>query len=256
MTGSSRGRANSRVRSHSESEMDSTSRIASDTDGWSHGVQDNYGVANQRGTNEAWSRGSNRSTTRGQTITKSTQETNGYSNTVGHTSTRGGAFTKGQTITRGKSVAEVPFHEYHREEIATPVFFTPEEQRLLVMQRLARIPERHFLLKAPYSNDCIIRAPEVPDPVISDRRLSAGLDTVYNALPCYSTSAEQQRGEMKTKPDQSSDDVIDVEEVEEVHTPQSVVALPSPAPPDNLTEAELWDRWHAMGHGKKHRQEN
>ena len=198
MRGASSSRANSRVRAANESEMDTTSLSSSDSEGWSHGVQNGYSVADQRGTNEAWAHGTNRSTTRGQTMTNSRQVTNGYSDTVGHTSTRGGASTKGQTITRGTSVAKTPFHEYHREIVETPVNLSPEEQRLLVMQRIHRIPARHFLLKAPGSPDCIIRAPHVPDPMITQRRLTAGLETVYDALPCYTSIAAQGRAEIKS----------------------------------------------------------
>src|SRR2546426_8634393 len=78
-----------------------------------------------------------------------------------------------------------PFYEYVREEIEAPTFLTPEEQKLLVMQKLSCIPKMHFLVKAPESKDCIIRAPYVGDPTITRRRLAAGLDSVYSALPCY-----------------------------------------------------------------------
>ncbi|HZM20679.1 MAG TPA: hypothetical protein VFC02_02985 [Anaerolineales bacterium] len=248
MTGSSRSEANSRVRSTSESEMDTTSASASDTDGWSHGLQDGYSVANQLGTNEAWSHGTNRSTTRGQTVTNSEQITNGFSNTVGHTSTRGGAFTQGQTITRGTSVAVTPFHEYHREEIETPTFLSPEEQLLLVKQRIHRIPARHFLLKAPGSPDCIIRAPDVPDPVISDRRLTTSLATVYAALPCY-TTVEQHSGEARAPhPDHRAGEVIDVA-VQEVIAPE-VAALPS-STDDAQAEKTLWERVRALSFGRR-----
>lgn len=248
MIGSSSGRANSRSRSTTESEMDSTSVSSADTEGWSQGKQEGFGVAHQTGESAAWSRGTNRSTTRGQTVTHSTQTTDGYSDSVGHTSTRGGAFTKGQTITRGKSVALTPFYEYQREDIETPVFLTPEEQKLLVMQRLSRIPERHFLLKAPGSPDCILRAPQVADPVISDRCLSAGLDTVYNALPCYTSSAAQGRAGITNH---AADDIVDVEEVREVRTSETTNVLPSPTENAEIEES-LWRRILA---GARQRQE-
>ena len=37
-----------------------------------------------------------------------------------------------------------PFYEYVREEIETPVFMTPEEQKLLVMQRLSQDSKNAF----------------------------------------------------------------------------------------------------------------
>jgi hypothetical protein len=260
MRGSSAGYARNHMQSASDSEMEQSSLSSSDTtgfsetDGWSTGWNEGHGIAQQTGDSEAWSRGTNRSTTHGRTLTNSEQVSDGYSDTVGHTSTRGGAITKGQTITRGTSVARTPFHEYHREDIETPVFLTPEEQKLLVQQRLSRIPERHFLLKAPGSMNCLLRAPYVADPTISDRRLSAGLDTVYNALPCYTSIAEQGRAEIETHADCSVDDVVDVEEIEDVHTPEPATALPSHAPDNAAADAEretkLWERWTNIGRGR------
>jgi hypothetical protein len=145
-------------------------------------------------------------------------------------------------------VALTPFYEYQREDIETPVFLTPEEQKLLVMQRLSRIPERHFLLKAPGSPDCILRAPQVADPVISDRCLSAGLDTVYNALPCYTSSAAQGRAGITNH---AADDIVDVEEVREVRTSETTNVLPSPTENAEIEES-LWRRILA---GARQRQE-
>jgi hypothetical protein len=248
MVGSSVGHATNHMQSISDGEMDSTSRSSADTEGWAHSVQEGHGVAETQGESEAWTRSTNRSNTRGKTVTNSEQVTDGYSDTVGHTDTQGIAFTEGKTITHGESVTLSPFYEYRREDIETPTFLTPEEQKLLVMQKLARIPKMHFLVKAPESADCVIRAPYVGDPMITQRRLAAGLASVYSALPCYTTLEQRGHGgaDEVTEHGDHHDDVIDVEEVQEVRTPQTVAVLPSPAPTDAETEAALWERWHSM----------
>jgi hypothetical protein len=243
MHGSSTGHANSRMQSESESEIDSAAFSSADTEGWSRGWSEGHGVAETQGESEAWMRGTNRSTTRGTTGTNSESVTDGNSDTVGKTFTRGEAFAKGETITHGESFTLSPFYEYRREEIATPTFLTPEEQKLLVMQRLARIPKQHFLIKAPESSDCVIRAPYVGDPTITKRRLAAGLESVYAALPCYTTLDQQGHDESVALNNHGADQVIDVEEVQEVRTPQNANALPSPAPIDADVEAALWERW-------------
>jgi hypothetical protein len=239
MSGSSAGHARSRMLSESDSESSSTSFSNADTagfsesEGWSSGWNESHGAAQTEGESEAWTRGTNRSTTRGHKITNSESVTDGYSDTVGKTFTRGQAFTEGETTTHGESFTVSPFYEYDREEIEAPTFLTPEEQKLLVMQKLARIPKMHFLIKAPESNDCIIRAPYVGDPIITKRRLAAGLQSVYNALPCYTSLEHRDDG-----------DVIDVE-VHEVCKPQRANALPAPAEED---ETALWQRWQSMSH--------
>jgi hypothetical protein len=252
MVGSSVGHATNHMQSISDGEMDSTSRSSADTEGWSRSVQEGHGVAETQGESEAWTRGTNRSTTRGKTVTNSEQATDGYSDTVGHTDTHGIAFTEGETITDGESVTLSPFYEYRREEIETPTFLTPEEQKLLVMQKLARIPKMHFLVKAPESADCIIRAPFVADPSITRRRLAAGLETVYSSAPCYTTLEQRGNENIAGRGDHGASgvtgngDVVDVE-VREVRKQKSGAALPSPAPSDAPTDAEteaaLWERW-------------
>jgi hypothetical protein len=236
MHGSSTGHANSRMQSESESEIDGTAFSSADTEGWSRGWSEGHGVAETQGESEAWTHGKNRSTTRGTTITNSESVTDGYSDTVGKTFTRGEAFTEGETITHGESVTVSPFYEYVREEIETPTFLTPEEQKLLVMQKLARIPKQYFLVKAPESHDCIIRAPYVGDPTITKRRLAAGLESVYSALPCYTTLEHHDHNDHGADDviehgDHDNDDVIDVE-VQEMRAPQNAKALPSPTNPD------------------------
>jgi hypothetical protein len=245
MHGSSTGHATNRMQSTSEAEIDGTAFSSADTEGWSRGRSEGHGVAETQGESEAWTRGTNRSTTRGNTITHSESITDGYSDTVGKTFTRGDAFTEGETITHGASITLSPFYEYVREEIETPSFLTPEEQKLLVMQKLARIPKQHFLVKAPESSDCVIRAPYVGDPTITKRRLAAGLQSVYDALPCYTTLEHHDHDDYGTDDevehgDHHDDDVIDVE-VQEVNTSESAKALPSPATTD--AEAALWERW-------------
>jgi hypothetical protein len=260
MRGSSTSHANSRMVSDSENESSSASFSSADTsglsksEGWSSGWTEGYGIAETQGESEAWARGTNRSITTGTTVTNSESVTDGYSDTVGKTFTRGTGFTEGETITHGESVTMSPFYEYRREEIETPTFLTPEEQKLLVMQKLACIPKMHFLVKAPESKDCIIRAPYVPDPIITKRLLAAGLQYVYSALPCYTTLAQHDNENEVAPPGtgdaarHGDDDVIDAE-VREVRKPKRARALPSPAPADAETEAALWERVKLMSHG-------
>lgn len=234
-TGTSTGHAHNRV--HGESEMDTEGRSLSstDTEGWSNGWNEGYGVARTDGASKAWAHGTNRSTARGTSVTKSESTTDGYSDTTGKTSTHGEAYTQGKTSTHGESVTLSPFYEYKREEIETPTFLMPEEQKLLVMQKLARIPKQHFLVKAPESSDCVVQAPYVPDPVISLKRLAVGLESVYNALPCY------------TRREQHDEDIIDVE-VRAVHKPQRAHTLPSPTPTD---EPLFWQPAQEKGRQEK-----
>ncbi len=93
------------------------------------------------------------------------------------------------------------------------------------MRRLANMPIQYFVVRTPDSPDCVVTAPHVPDPVITKRRLAAGLASVYSALPCY-TRVEQH----------GADEVIDVEvrRVPEVQKPQISKPLPSPAPDEEL----------------------
>src|SRR5215217_5979194 len=104
--------------------------------------------------------------------------------------------------------------------------------------------------QAPESDDCIVHAPFVATPNISQRRLTAGLEMVYSAEPFYTMLEQQRRNELTTSATHGADDVIDVEvEVKEVRAPETDAALPSPAPPENLTEDQWWKRWTKMGRG-------
>jgi Helicase HerA, central domain len=250
--GSLVGHATNHMQSISDGEMDSTSRSSSDTEGWAHSVQEGYGVAHQTGESEAWMRGTNRSLTLGNTVTNSASETEGTSDSVGHATTFGSALTEGETDTEGESVTMSPFYEYIREEIETPVFLTPEEQRLLEMQKLYRAKMQHMVVIAPENPDILVRAPIVDDPFITKLQLAARLESIHADLQSYFTVDHHSSGTIGGEAD--STDIVDVE-VHDVHTPQSAVALPSPTPPENLTEAEWWDRWHVMGHGGKRRLE-
>ena len=273
MTGSSASHAVSRMRGENASESESMSHSSADmvgfseSENWSSGWNEGHGVARTDGESEAWTQGTNRSTTRGKTVTNSESVTDGYSDTAGHTSTRGIGFTEGETVTHGRSWTLSPFYEYRREEIETPVFLTPEEQKLLVMQRLSRIPKQHFLVKAPESSDHIIRAPHVPDPIITKRRLAAGLQSVYSALPCYTTIDQRIHGGTGGVPRVTGDhvnsighsgndndhghhgagDVIHIE-AQVVRAPQSDTALPSPTD-DAEQEAALWQRVRSLSRG-------
>jgi hypothetical protein len=146
-----------------------------------------------------------------------------------------------------------PFYEYVREETEVPTFLTPEEQRLLEMQKLYRPKKQHMVVIAPDNPDCLVHVPDVDDPIITKRRLAAGLDAVHAQLQCYITL--EQLGAGNARRDRPDTDIVDVE-AEEVQPSQSVATLPSPAATENLTEDEWWDQWRAMGHGRKRRQEN
>jgi hypothetical protein len=244
MVGSSTAHARSRGVSDTKNESDSTTRSNADTvgvaetEGWNTGVHESHGTAEQTGENEAWGAATNRSTTRGNSVTHSAQVSEGYSDTVGRTDTRGIAFTQGETLTHGESYTMTPFYEYVREEIKTPVFLTPEEQKLLVMQKLKHIRQQHFLIKAPESPACIVRAPHVPDPFISTRRRDAGLESVYAALPFYTrvtqlasgTGRDEHSARIVHRQHDGADSMETVEDViyveaEEVHTPERNAAL-------------------------------
>ena len=100
----------------------------------------------------------------------------------------------------------------------------------------------HFLIKAPESSDCILRAPFVADPTITQRRLAAGLQSVYSALPCYTTL--EQQAWMCAERDAMSIAAIDVE-VRKCMTRAAGVALPSPLAMLLLTlrpRLQLWEK--------------
>jgi hypothetical protein len=72
-----------------------------------------------------------------------------------------------------------------------------------------------------------------------DRRLTAGLETVYAALPCYTTLEQHDRDEHRAPDDHGVAEVIDVEG-QEISKPHPVAALPCPTAED---EAALWEKW-------------
>jgi hypothetical protein len=247
MVGTSASHASSSMVSTSNNESDNTTVSSanttgsSETAGWSSGWNEGHGVAYQRGENEAWTRGTNRSTTSGTTVTNSVSVTDGFSDTVGKTVSRGEAVTAGETITHGKSVTLSPFYEYVREEIEAPTFMTPEEQKLLEMQRLAHIPKQHAMVITPNSTDCTFRVTDVPDPTITRRRLAAGEAFVHRNVKGYPLIAPQQ-GE-----------IIDVEarEVQPVKALRSPAPVPIAVQVDAAAEAKLWERVYAMGHARQ-----
>jgi hypothetical protein len=239
LVGSSAAHARSSLTGESENEMTGTSAASADMRGWSNSEQHGHAVAHQTGENAACTRGTDRSIARGNTVTNSTQATDGHSDTVGHTDSQGIAFTEGTTTTRGVSVAMTPFYEYRREDVETPVFLTPEEQKLLIMQRLENIPNQHAELIVPVRGDCFFRTPHTPAPQITTRRLAADHAYVYRTVPGYPPVA--------LPPADISDADVEVYEVPEIQTP---AALPSPAP-DAEVEAGLWQRWTKMGRGRQ-----
>jgi hypothetical protein len=255
MVGSSAGHAKSQVHSSNDAINTNISKSSADMHGWSHGVQEGHSITRSEGESETWMHGTNRSVTDGMTETNSTAVSAGNSNTVGKTFSRGKSVTQGETTTQGASVTLSPFYKYIREDIETPVFYTPEEQKLLIMQRLARIPPMFFHVQPPEGADCILRAPLVDDPttMITERRRAAGLQVVHAALPCYINIAEPRRAEIGSHTAQGADDVIDVEVVHGATSPDTLAALPSPVAPDAATEEALWERVREMSrrYGKK-----
>jgi hypothetical protein len=255
MVGSSTAHARSHMLADTTNESDSATRSSADTTGFSEGVarsvgtNESHGAAHTEGVQEAWMRGTNRSRTLGNTISNSESDTDGTSDSVGHATTWGIALTEGETDTEGESVTLSPFYDYVREEIEVPTFLTPEEQRLLEMQKLYQPKKQHMVVIAPDNPDCLVRAPDVDDPVITKRRLAAGLESVHTQLQCYITL--DQLGAENARRERDDTDIVDVE-VEEIADPQLPAALPSPT--ENAeTEESLWRR---VLSGARRRQEN
>jgi hypothetical protein len=258
VVGSSTAHAHSRGVADTSNESDSITRSGADTTGFSEGVarsvgtHEAHGTAHTDGVQEAWMRGTNRSLTLGNKVTNSESATDGTSDSVGHAITHGSALTEGETDTDGESVTMSPFYDYVREETEVPTYLTPEEQRLLEMQKLYRPKKQHMVVIAPDNPDCLVHVPDVDDPIITKRRLAAGLESVHAQLQCYITLEQLGVGDVRR--DRDDTDIVDVE-AKEVGAPEMAAALPSPAATENLTEDEWWDRWRAMGHGRKPRHE-
>jgi|RhiMetStandDraft_8_1073273.scaffolds.fasta_scaffold00616_3 hypothetical protein len=149
-----------------------------------------------------------------------------------------------------------PFYEYIREEIETPVFYTPEEQKLIEMQKLGNSMERHAVLLTPKGADYTFRIPHIPTPMMSQRRRAVRLKAVHGRESFYTplithehSTADNQRIAIgdHCHAGGSNDEVINVV-AEVVHTPEPTNALPSPAP-DTDKETSLWQRWTNMGRG-------
>ena len=138
-----------RSTSVSTSEAESESQTVGETQGRS--------VAHQHGTSEVETTGTSRAVSRGRTPSWSEEESESVSETVS------------------------PFHEYHREDmVSSRTYLTPEEQTMLAMQELKAIPKAHFLLKTPESSACVVQAPWVDEPWISQRARAEKLSRVYD----------------------------------------------------------------------------
>jgi hypothetical protein len=147
-------RGNSVAHTQSEAESESESVGNAETTGDS----ESRSLTVQQGENESESDGSSVGTTNGATTGRSEEE----------------GESEGVTV--------APFYEYHREEhVTSRTYLTLDEQIFLAVQQLKMLPKAHFLLKAPGSSAVFLRAPFVPDPRISARRLDAGLDVVYSS---------------------------------------------------------------------------
>jgi len=217
-----------------------------------------FGTAETSGESHAETTGTDRSRTRTDSFTQSEQVTDGYGDTVGTTATRGTAITAGDSVTVGETTTLTPFYEYVREEIETPVFYTPEEQRRIEMQKLANPMERHVVLLTPKGTDYTIRIPYVPTPMMSQRRRAIRITAVHSRESFYTpliTHAQGNAGNQRAaigahRPAGGSDDeVIDVE-AEVISTPKPDAGLPSPAA-DPEVEASLWKRWLSISHGRQ-----
>jgi hypothetical protein len=148
----SRGRAVAQTESIAESESESVGNAETTGD------SESRSLTVQQGENESESDGSSVGTTNGATTGRSEEE----------------GESEGVTV--------APFYEYHREEhVTSRTYLTLDEQIFLAVQQLKMLPKAHFLLKAPGASACFLRAPFVPDPRISARRLDAGLDVVYSS---------------------------------------------------------------------------
>jgi hypothetical protein len=148
----SRAKAVAITQSEAESESESVGNAETTGDSESHSL------TVQQGENESESDGSSVGTTNGATTGRSEEE----------------GESEGVTV--------APFYEYHREEhVTSRTYLTLDEQIFLAVQQLKMLPKAHFLLKAPGSSAVFLRAPFVPDPRISARRLDAGLDVVYSS---------------------------------------------------------------------------
>jgi hypothetical protein len=160
----SRGRARAQTESLALSESNSESHAQTQGDSISHST------SASEGTSEEESSSTSISATNGTTAGISEEE----------------GESEGVTV--------APFYEYHREEHVTSRTFMPlDEQLFLAVQQLKMLPKAHFLLKAPGASACFLRAPFVPDPRISARRLDAGLETVYSALGYFPRNPAQLR---------------------------------------------------------------
>jgi hypothetical protein len=161
MHSSARGGAHGVTHSMSEStsETASESRTTGTTTGES--------LALQRGTSDVETIGTSWAVTYGRTPSWSEEES------------------------ESESITETPFHEYHREDIVSSrTYLTPEEQTLLAIQEMKALPRAHFVLKTPESSACVMRAPWVDEPWISQRALEEKLARVY-AQPYYVRSTSQ-----------------------------------------------------------------
>src|SRR4029453_12437315 len=87
--GSGQGQARSHMQTRNHAESNSTALTSSDTAGRSSTRQEGGAIAHQIGESEALARGTDRSITRGNTVTNSLQTTDGFSDSVGHTSSHG-----------------------------------------------------------------------------------------------------------------------------------------------------------------------
>jgi hypothetical protein len=148
----SRGNSVAHTQSEAESESESVgnAETVGESDSHSHTVQ--------QGEDESESNGTSAGATAGQTTSWSEEE----------------GESEGVTV--------APFYEYHREEhVTSRTYLTLDEQIFLAVQQLKMLPKAYFLLKAPGASACFLRAPFVPDPRISARRLDAGLDVVYSS---------------------------------------------------------------------------
>jgi len=223
--GGTHATSNGRALSTADSEVDSEIYGSSTGSSKSHAVQRAHitGRAVQHGENE--------------------QVTNGASRAVQHGETP----SESETWGVNRSISTVPFYEIdQRLRVSNIEYVSREEQAIQHIQQMKYQQQAECMLSVPMNPEAVFFSFDWRKPVwISDEQRDAAHAYVY-APACHTARVQ-------------FDDVIDAEEVREIRKRKQVAALPSPvpvdAPADPAREAELWDSWHDMGHGRKRRQE-
>jgi hypothetical protein len=224
--GGTHATSNGHALSTGESEVDSETHGNTTGNTKSHTVQRAHitGRAVQHGENE--------------------QVTNGLSRAVQHGETP----SESETWGVNRSVSIVPFYEIEqRLRVSNIEYVSREEQAILHIQEMKYQQIAECMLSVPMNPEAAFFRFDWRTPLwISDELQEAEHAVVYDK-PCHSPRAQHE-------------EIIDVQ-AREVRKPKQVAAIHSPVPvevptdSDPETEKALWDRWHQMSSGRKHRQE-